>query len=80
MELGSGSDVLGKHVRTKCAEYVGLDISSAMIKISMNSVNDEVKPDLIQSTTHLVPFCDNAFDITLSSKHFELLQRLGNQM
>jgi ubiquinone/menaquinone biosynthesis C-methylase UbiE len=65
LELGSGSDVLGKFVRARCTKYVGLDISSAMIKISINSINDGEKPDLIQSTTHLVPFRDNVFDITI---------------
>ena len=41
LEIGSGSDVLGSYVRPKCKIYVGIDISSSMLKKSLkNSESD----------------------------------------
>lgn len=65
LEVGSGSDVLGKYVRQKCSFYVGIDISSLMLKKSLDKANKEIKPNLIQSATDKIPCRENFFNITI---------------
>ena len=63
LEVGSGSDVLGSYIRPKCSYYVGIDISSSMLKKSLeNSKGEEL--NLIQAATHALPFRDNFFDLS----------------
>lgn len=63
IEIGSGSDVLGKHLRTKCKFYVGIDISNSMLKKSLAETNEEI--NLIQAATHALPFRDEYFNTSV---------------
>ena len=61
LEIGSGSDVLGNYIRAKCRIYVGVDISSSMLKKSLEDSNG-TDLNLIQAATHALPFRDKYFD------------------
>ena len=61
LEIGSGSDVLGNNIRSKCRIYVGVDISRSMLKKSLENSNG-TDLNLIQAATHALPFCDKYFD------------------
>jgi ubiquinone/menaquinone biosynthesis C-methylase UbiE len=63
IEVGSGSDVLGKHLRTKCKFYVGIDISNSMLKKSLTETNEKI--NLIQAATHALPFRDGYFNTSI---------------
>ncbi len=63
IEIGSGSDVLGKHLRTKCKFYVGIDISNSMLKKSLTETNEKI--NLIQAATHALPFRDEYFNTSI---------------
>jgi len=65
LEIGSGSDVLGNYVRKRCKFYAGADISSFMLKKCLEQDSSKEKPNVIQSTTHEIPFQDELFTITI---------------
>lgn len=64
LELGCGNGVLGNWIQKKCQFYIGLDISFFMLKKFL-SFNNEKNFNLMQATTHTVPFKDDSFDIVV---------------
>ena len=84
LEIGSGSDVLGSYVRPKCKIYVGIDISSSMLKKSLE--NSESDIHLIQAATHALPFRQNYFNSTIMNsvsmylRDEELLEKTLREM
>jgi len=64
IEIGSGSDVLGSYVRSRCKFYVGIDISIPMLKKSLEN-SDGAEINLIQAATHALPFRDDYFNTAI---------------
>lgn len=60
LEIGCGSGVLGSWLEERCELYVGFDVSFQMLKKFKGEHNKSY--NLVQSVTHLIPFCDKFFD------------------
>ena len=64
LELGCGSGVLGKYIKEKCHQYVGVDLSRRMLNFfSDDSTLKTI--DLFQGVTNLVPFSNHVFDVVI---------------
>ena len=64
LEIGCGSGVLGKIVKTKCKFYVGFDVSVLMLKKFLDESYGG-KPNLIQSSAEVIPFEKKMFNIII---------------
>jgi len=63
LELGCGSGVLGSRLADESDLYIGIDISSQMLKIFFKNNPTKNLINLFQSTTNKIPFKNNTFDI-----------------
>jgi len=64
LELGCGSGVLGKYIKERCHQYVGVDLSQKMLNFfSEDSTLEQIT--LIQGITDLIPFSNHVFDIVI---------------
>jgi len=64
LELGCGSGVLGKYIKEKCHQYIGIDLSRKMLNFFSEDLTFE-QINLIQGITDLVPFSNHIFDVVI---------------
>ena len=64
LEVGCGSGVLGNYLKSRCAEYYGIDISFGMLQ-KFQENDQERWFNLIKAVTDTLPFSNNTFSVIL---------------